>query len=115
MAAELSACCHEGNCHLGPFSAIEGAERKAQPLCSSYLGLTAWSFTQSPLLLERDRTLSFLCGIGSFVFGKDIFIFHFSGKEQRQFLCRVLILDLFSPQTCSGYCSGQQTSLLKQV
>lgn len=40
--------------------------------------------------------MSFLCQAGSFVSGKDILVFHFSGKEQRQFLCRDLILDLFS-------------------
>lgn len=40
--------------------------------------------------------MSFLCGIGSFVFSKDILLFHFSGKEQRRFLCSDLILDLFS-------------------
>lgn len=103
----------QGSC--APSVPSEGPESKAQHGHFAFHTWVSHSLELLPVLLERDRTLSFLCGIGSFVSGKDVFIFHFSGKEQRQFLCRVLILDLFSPQTCSGYCSGQQTSLLKRV
>lgn len=113
MAAVLSAWCHEDNeGHLAPLPS-QGTESKAQSP-----GFHTWvshSLQLHPVLLERDRALSFLCEIGCFVSGKDILVFHFSGKEQRHFLCRVLSLDLFSPQTCSDYCSGQQTTLLKRV
>ena len=76
----------------------EEAESKAQSLCFSYQGLSqsgaAFSLLVSPW--RGTAAMSFVCRTGSFVPGKDILVFHFSGKEQRQFLCRDLILDLFS-------------------
>lgn len=60
--------------------------------------------------------MSFLCQAGSFVSGKDILVFHFSGKEQRQFLCRDLILDLFSvPRLAQAIALGNRLVLGKSV
>ena len=74
---------------LGSRAAV-GAQRGAESEARAYRGL--WSSVWGACV--PLAAVSFLRGAGSFVSGKDILIFHFSGKEQRQFLCRDLILDV---------------------
>lgn len=94
MAAVLPAWCPEvkgKGCSalVLPSVPSEEAESKAWSLCFSYQEISC------PLGKGQQRC-RFSMGQVPFFSGKDIFIFHFSGKEQRQFLCRDLILNLSS-------------------
>lgn len=100
MAVVLSAWCpeHKVNGSQAPFSAQQGNKGQGTVRLLFITGFLVVCSGIPPSCPPGQGTtaMSFLCGTGAFVSGKDKLIFHFSGREQRQFLCRDLILDLFS-------------------